>query len=339
MDSAELSRWVLAHQPVGVCWLRAAWRAACHLQAKLRRGRGKHGDGRRAWRPPLPARSDKRAALRELAAAWRRARSHGFLCGGLDRHRPKAGYQIERFVGGARLVHLALGSWMLQCSASCRTSAALPTPCKNVPSSRLRRCTGCTCPHTLCVPAAASLFCRWQGTTDESGAGSRSAHQRERSGPRLEPASPRPFGAWFAEYVGGELPRVSTGSGVCNWSASGTGPIPCLHACHTVLHLHAPSPACRLAATPALPLPCPTGLVPRRNHGSAPQQGAAATALVLCRPAGAVGRRPQPRGRPLPGAQLGQHLLPALPALMYNTAVCLPGNGMTEGNPRTDLQM
>jgi hypothetical protein len=87
---------------------------------------------------------DKREALVELAASWHTARSAGFICGGLDTHRPKRSFTEER----------------------------------------------------------------WQGTTDDSQAGSRSAAQRELSGPRLQPASPRPFGAWFAEYIGGELPRA-----------------------------------------------------------------------------------------------------------------------------------
>lgn len=47
-----------------------------------------------------------------------------------------------------------------------------------------------------CAPPPCAALRRWAGTTEVG------------SGARLKPASPRPFGRWFAEFVGGELPRA-----------------------------------------------------------------------------------------------------------------------------------
>ncbi|KAL4419718.1 hypothetical protein ABPG75_006816 [Micractinium tetrahymenae] len=87
---------------------------------------------------------EKRRALRELVLGWRRARSRGMFCSGLDRHAPPWGFALER----------------------------------------------------------------WQGTTDSGGAGSHDAQERQRAGPQLQHAELRPFGAWYAEYIGGGLPRA-----------------------------------------------------------------------------------------------------------------------------------
>ncbi|KAL4425117.1 hypothetical protein ABPG77_008222 [Micractinium sp. CCAP 211/92] len=58
------------------------------------------------------------------------------------------------------------------------------------------------------APPWSFALSRWQGTSDDSAAGSHNAAQRQRAGPQLQPAHPRPFGLWYAEYIGGGLPRA-----------------------------------------------------------------------------------------------------------------------------------
>ncbi len=164
--------------------------------------------------------------------------------------------------------------------------------------------------------------CRWQGSTDD-----------DRSS--LQPASPRPFGAWFAEYIGGELPQVGSAGVWATACASRMAlglpavrpPTAHLAVSHFTQQLfgnvrltrqHPSNFSCVPICSCRLTQPT-TGLVPRRHHGGAPQPGAAAAPLVLRHPAGAAGGGAGPRGRPLCRAQLGQHLPSA------GGAAALPG--------------